>query len=76
MSGALYARTLVVEISSSGAEIVFLSIGPSQRLTLVMRVGDGGEVSGRLLRLVNALTSAMVVSAGNSCYATVSGARY
>jgi hypothetical protein len=43
MSGALYARTLVVEISSSGAEIVFLSIGPSQRLTLVMRVGDGGR---------------------------------
>ncbi len=76
MSGALYARTLVVEISSSGAEIVFLSIDPSQRLTLVMRVGDGGEVSGRLLRLVNALTSAMVVSAGNSCYVTVSGARY
>lgn len=50
----------MVEISSIGKEMVFLSIVPSVRLILVMRDGDGGEMSGRLLRLVNALTSAMV----------------
>lgn len=50
----------MVEINSIGKEMVFLSILPAERLTLAMRDGDGDEMSVRLLRLVNALTSAMV----------------
>ena len=50
----------MVEISSIGREMVLLSIVPSLRLVLIIRDGEGGAMSVRLLRLVKALTSAMV----------------
>lgn len=55
MLGALNARTLVVDKSSSGAEISLRWIGPSRFLVLEVRTGDGIEISGRRLRLVKAL---------------------
>lgn len=58
MSGALYARTFVVDKSSSGAEICLRLIG----LFLVLAARDGREISGRLVRLVKALARDMVTS--------------
>ena len=58
MSGALYARTFVVDKSASGAEICLRLIDPF----LVLAARDGREISGRLVRLVKALARDMVTS--------------
>ncbi len=57
-----------MEISSSGREIVVLSMVPSMRLVLNLRVGEGGETSCRLVRFVKALASAMIYFRASSFY--------
>ena len=52
----------MVDKSSTGGEIRLRLIGPSRGLRrLAARVGDGSEISGRLLRLVKARTRDMML---------------
>jgi len=60
ISGAVRARTFVVEINSVGREIWPRWMVPVGNLTLPSRVGSGAGTSERLARLVRALARAIV----------------
>jgi ABC-type uncharacterized transport system YnjBCD permease subunit len=61
-SGALYDRTFVVDRRATGPEMVRMSTGLSELLTLPARRGSFVDIadSGRLLRRVNARVIDMV----------------
>lgn len=66
-SGALYTSGLVADRSSTGPEILPRRMVPGAYLTRPSRYGMGVEISGRLLRFVNArLRVAAIVSVMNA----------